>query len=232
MRHEPSPHTFLTHSCRVVQEAIRCIEQDDLSKLIAEFHDHALALIHDSHGNHVIQRCIQAQSFFAKTAESEGDHDGASKLMGRLQFIIDYVITHIESLSLHRFGCRVVQRCLEFGTKKQISSILEAITPFNEIIVGDMYGNYVVQQAIVTGGDVYRNSVIKTLTREDGSLCRLSKQKYASNVVERVLQHGSIKQKEFIVKELLKVSAALFHVYFPFFFIDPNFSHPINEGQR
>ncbi|KAL7489874.1 hypothetical protein ACHAW6_015596 [Cyclotella cf. meneghiniana] len=194
------------HGCRVVQEAIRCIEQDDLSKLIAEFHDHALALIHDSHGNHVIQRCIQAQSFFAKTAESEGDHDGASKLMGRLQFIIDYVITHIESLSLHRFGCRVVQRCLEFGTKKQISSILEAITPFNEIIVGDMYGNYVVQQAIVTGGDVYRNSVIKTLTREDGSLCRLSKQKYASNVVERVLQHGSIKQKEFIVKELLKAN--------------------------
>jgi pumilio RNA-binding family len=194
--------------------AIGCIDQDDLSKLIAEFHDHALALIHDSHGNHVIQKCIQAQSFFAKTTESKGDHDGASKLMGRLQFIFDDVITHIESLSLHRFGCRVVQRCLEFGTKKQRSDILEAITACNEIIVGDMFGNYVVQQAIVTGGDVYRNSILQTLTQEDGSLCRLSKQKYASNVVERVLQHGSIKQKEFIVKELLKVRTVLFHVYF------------------
>ncbi|KAL3805780.1 hypothetical protein HJC23_007741 [Cyclotella cryptica] len=195
------------HGCRVIQKAIRSINQDDLTKLIAEFHDHVLALIHDSHGNHVIQRCIQSLSFFAKTAENEGNHDCASNLMDHMQFIIDDIVANIHSLSCHRYGCRVVQRSIEFCMEKQRSAVLEAITASNEHMVEDLYGNYVVQQAIVTGGDMHRDAILQTLTKEDGSLFRLSKQKYASNVVEKMLQHGSIEQRDRILKELLKIDA-------------------------
>ncbi|KAL7519577.1 hypothetical protein ACHAWX_004335 [Stephanocyclus meneghinianus] len=195
------------HGCRVIQKAIRSIDQDDLTKLIAEFREHVLALIHDSHGNHVIQRCIQSLSYFAKTAENGGDHDGASNLMDHMQFIIDDIVANIQSLSCHRYGCRVVQRSIEFCMEKQRSAVLEAITACNEHMVEDLYGNYVVQQAIVTGGNVHRDSILKTLTKEDGCLFHLSKQKYASNVVEKMLQYGSVDQRNLIVKELLKADA-------------------------
>ncbi|KAL3786272.1 hypothetical protein HJC23_005350 [Cyclotella cryptica] len=193
------------HGCRVIQKAIRSIDQEDLSKLIAEFHDHVLTLCHDSHGNHVIQKCIQAQGVLAKTTESKGNQGSGPNLMDRLQFIFDDVMAHIEPLCLHRFGCRVVQRSLECSTEKQRNALLEGITACNERIVVDMYGNYVVQQAIISGGDIYRNAILKTLTKEDGYLCLLSRQKYASNVVERLLEHGSVEQRELLIKEFLKV---------------------------
>lgn len=90
---------------------------------------------------------------------------------------------------------------------------MEAITACNEHMVEDLYGNYVVQQAIVTGGDVHRDAILKTLTKEDGSLFHLSKQKYASNVVEKMLQYGSVDQRNLIVKELLKVRVTLLSAF-------------------
>jgi pumilio RNA-binding family len=169
-----------------VQKAIRNIDQKELSKLVAQFQGHVLTMINDSSGNHVIQRCIQAQSLFAKEAEMAGDMETADEIMDQIQFIITDVIENIEQMSVHRYGCRVVQRSIEYCTEKQRNAVLEAITACNENIAEDLFGNYVVQQAIMTGTDMHREQILNTLTRKPGNIFRLSKQKYASNVVEKV----------------------------------------------
>lgn len=192
-------------SCRIVQKAIQSIEQKDLSELIDKFKGHVINMIHDSHGNHVIQRCIQTQSSFAKEAANKGDIDSADEIVDQLQFIIDDVIDNIESLSIHRYGCRVVQRSIEYCVEKQRVAVLEAIIACNEVIVEDVYGNYVVQQAIVTGAEMHREQILNTLIRKQSNIFRLSKQKYASNVVEKLMQHGTIEDRNLLIKEILKV---------------------------
>ncbi|KAL7507535.1 hypothetical protein ACHAXN_004707 [Cyclotella atomus] len=193
------------HGCRVVQKAIRNIDQKELSKLVAQFQGHVLTMIHDSSGNHVIQRCIQAQSSFAKEAEMAGDMETANEIMDQIQFMITDVVENIETMSIHRYGCRVVQRSIEFCTEKQRNAVLEAITACNESIAEDLYGNYVVQQAIMAGTDMHREQILNTLMSKRGNIFRLSKQKYASNVVEKIMQYGTIEQRTLLLKEILKV---------------------------
>lgn len=193
--------------CRVIQKAIRNIDQENLSNLLDQFRGHVISMINDSHGNHVIQRCIQAQSTFAKEAENIGDIDSANEITDQLQFMIDDIIENIESLSTHRYGCRVVQRSIEFCMDRQKHAVLEAITMCNENIAEDLFGNYVVQQAIVSGTDVHREIILQTLIRSEGNIFRLSKQKYASNVVEKLMQNGTVEMRNLILKEILKVSS-------------------------
>ena len=190
---------------RNMESKVLSIEQEDLSKLIEEFKGHVINMIHDSHGNHVIQRCIQTQSAFAREAERNGDLDSADEIMDQLQFIIDDVIENIESLSVHRYGCRVVQRSIEYCVEKQRVGVLEAIITCNEGIVEDSYGNYVVQQAIITGTEMHREQILSSLIRKQGNIFRLSKQKFASNVVEKLMQHGTIEDRNLLLKEILKV---------------------------
>ena len=90
-----------------------------MSKLVTEFRGKVLVFINDPNGNHVIQRCIQVMSALAKTAGCRGDHDLESKLSDQLQFAIDDIVSNVESLSKHRYGCRVVQRAIEFCIQKQ-----------------------------------------------------------------------------------------------------------------
>eukprot|EP00581_Thalassiosira_minuscula_P017159 CAMPEP_0183722464 /NCGR_PEP_ID=MMETSP0737-20130205/14406_1 /TAXON_ID=385413 /ORGANISM="Thalassiosira miniscula, Strain CCMP1093" /LENGTH=529 /DNA_ID=CAMNT_0025952623 /DNA_START=116 /DNA_END=1705 /DNA_ORIENTATION=+ len=191
------------HGCRVIQKAIRCLEQEEVCKLITEFQDKVLTFIHDPNGNHVIQRCIQVMNSFAKNAESSGDPDLASSLSDQMQFIIDDIVANVETLSTHRYGCRVVQRAIEHCVDKQKNDVLESMIACHEKLVVDQYGNYVVQQVLACGSEVHKAEILKTLTT-NGALLAMSKHKYASNVVESVLTHGETHHKEKILEEMLK----------------------------
>ncbi|KAL7519297.1 hypothetical protein ACHAWX_004082 [Stephanocyclus meneghinianus] len=174
------------HGCRVIQTAIKSIDNEDLTELISTFHGHVLALIHDPNGNHVVQRCIEAAS-------------------DQLQVIIDDVIKHVESLSIHSYGCRVVQRALEFCAEEQKNAVVDAIILCREKLMKDKYGNYVLQQTIITGEENTRDAILNSVIKQGGedSLLSLSKHKYASNVVEKLIQFGSSRQRDKIVNELL-----------------------------
>lgn len=145
-----------TFSCRVIQTAIASVDHEDLTKLISKFHGHVLALIHNSNGNHVVQRCIEAVSAHAKSAETKEDSKLASHLTGQLQFIIDAVIEHVQSLSVHIYGCRIVQRTLEFCAEEKNNFVLNNIIACRENLLKNKYGNYVLQKAIVLGEESTR----------------------------------------------------------------------------
>jgi hypothetical protein len=114
-------------------------------------------------------------------------------------------------LSKHRYGCRVVQRVIEYCVEKQKEAVLEVIISCvqnEKSIVEDQYGNYVIQQTIVCGKEEHQAAILEALIA-DGAFSRLCKHKYASNVVEGMLKRGSMVNKELIAKELLKVSKSV-----------------------
>ena len=193
--------------CRVIQKAIRCLAQKDVSKLILEFHDKVIPFTHDPNGNHVIQRSIQVMSSFAKMEEAANNPDIASSLSDQMQFIIDDIVNNTESLSSHRYGCRVVQRAIEHCVDDQKNEVLEKIISCHKSLVVDQYGNYVIQQVLVCGSEDHLTAILKTLTEND-ALLKFSKHKYASNVVEAILEHGKPDHKETILKSLLKDTRA------------------------
>ena len=66
-------------------------------------------------------------------------------------------------------------------------------------------GNYVIQQVLVYGNEEHLAAILTTLTEND-ALLAYSKHKYASNVVEAILENGEPNHKGEILKEMLKVS--------------------------
>ena len=68
-----------------------------------------------------------------------------------------------------------------------------------------LQGNYVIQQVLVYGNEEHLAAILMTLTENDALLV-YSKHKYASNVVEAILENGKPNHKEKILKEMLKVS--------------------------
>ena len=63
------------------------------------------------------------------------------------------------SLSTHPYGCRVIQRILEFCIPEQTAPILQELHANTEQLLQDQYGNYVVQHVLERGKQV-KNSKI------------------------------------------------------------------------
>lgn len=192
----------------MIQTAIKTVDDEDLIKLIAMLEGHVLDLIHDPNGNHVIQRIIEATSDHAKSSKARGDDLSASKLIAKLQLIIDDVVEHAKSLSVHCYGCRVVQRALESCEEDQKNDVLNAVIECKDELIKDQYGNYVLQQAVALGGEDIKGIILGfVLSGGPEALLQLSKNKHSSNLIERLLQFGCAMQRELVIKEFLKVSS-------------------------
>ena len=79
------------YGCRVVQKALEVISLDQQRLLISELKDAVLDCINDQNGNHVIQKCIECVPT---------EHIG---------FIVSAFQGQVASLSMHPYGCRVIQ---------------------------------------------------------------------------------------------------------------------------
>lgn len=60
------------YGCRVVQKALEYVSTQRLIALVSEFENPPVLLrcVHDSNGNHVIQKCIEIVSRVAKEAST------------------------------------------------------------------------------------------------------------------------------------------------------------------
>ena len=106
--------------------------------LCGELSPHTLRCIQDQNGNHVIQKCIETIQ-------------PSDPLAPMLRVIHDNAI----QLSMHSFGCRLVQRLLEYCTiedlvERTIADVLSSVL----MLAHDQYGNYVIQHLVIKGPDV------------------------------------------------------------------------------
>ena len=70
----------------------------------------------------------------------------------------------VYSLSTHPYGCRVIQRILEFCLSEQSAAILEELHSNTEALLQDQYGNYVIQHVLERGQPV----IIRTMLSNRG----------------------------------------------------------------
>jgi len=187
------------NGCRVIQKAIRCLAQEDINKLILKIHGKILTMSRDPNGNHVVQRLIQVMSSFARNEDKDGKPNAAL----RIQFIIDDIMVNIDDLSTHCYGCRVVQRAIKHCVDEQKHAVVEQIISCNvETLICDRYGNYVIQAVLFNGSEEQIASIIERLIESD-QLLKFAKQKYASNIIETILEHGDPEHKSKLVEGML-----------------------------
>lgn len=86
------------YSCRVAQKMISVFPTSKVKELLAQVHGHEIDMITDAHASHVIQKAIISQP---------------PSVFGFIVNAITFREKHLKEVILNRYGCRVVQVCLD-----------------------------------------------------------------------------------------------------------------------
>ncbi|KAL9270900.1 Pumilio homolog 6, chloroplastic-like protein [Drosera capensis] len=171
------------YGCRVIQKALDVIEVDQKAELARELDGHIMRCVHDQNGNHVVQKCIE------------------SIPIEKVDFIIYAFRGEVANLSMHPYGCRVIQRVLdrcanEAQSQFLVDEILESVCTLAQ----DQYGNYVTQHVLEKGKRNERSQIIRQIS---GQVVQMSQHKFASNVVEKCLEYGDAAGRELLIGEVI-----------------------------
>ena len=170
-----------TYGCRVIQRALEVMNPEHRLMTARELHHHVPQCVRDQNGNHVIQKCIET-------------------MPTRVQFIVSAFHGQIQTLAAHAYGCRVIQRLLEFcRDSPEITPVLDEIVDNVTALCSDQYGNYVVQDLLIHGSSKFRKKVELKLK---GCFMEYSRHKFASNVVEKLYQYGTSAERYQLLAEL------------------------------
>ncbi|WIA19593.1 hypothetical protein OEZ85_005532 [Tetradesmus obliquus] len=172
------------YSCRVIQKALEVLPLEQKIGIVAELDGALMRCVRDQNGNHVIQKVIECVPT---------EH---------ITNLLDTFAGNLVSLSQHPFGCRVMQRILEHCADPGrynvfMTEILKATVQLGQ----DQYGNYVIQHVVEQGKPHERDAVYERLFPH---IVVLSQNKFASNVVEKMLLHCTPAQRGAIVEEFLR----------------------------
>eukprot|EP00004_Rigifila_ramosa_P001911 TRINITY_DN1191_c1_g2_i12.p1 TRINITY_DN1191_c1_g2~~TRINITY_DN1191_c1_g2_i12.p1 ORF type:complete len:894 (+),score=179.66 TRINITY_DN1191_c1_g2_i12:148-2829(+) len=194
------------YGCRVVQKAIEAVQPPLRVELVRELDGHVLKCVKDQNGNHVIQKCIEKLP------------------LTEVLFIVEAFSGQVFSLATHPYGCRVIQRILEHtpppsapasgvsgasgasptndpdSSPPHRTAILDELLRCTISLVQDQYGNYVIQHVLERGCAADKTSVVLKLR---GQLLSMSQHKFASNVVEKCVEHGSESDRQILLDEIL-----------------------------
>ncbi|ETS79063.1 hypothetical protein PFICI_08916 [Pestalotiopsis fici W106-1] len=174
---------FNQHGTRALQKMIEYVTLPEHVQIIIEaLRFQVVELIKDLNGNHVIQKCLNKLS-------SEDN-----------QFIFEAVGNHCIEVGTHRHGCCVLQRCIDHAAGDQKITLINQITENAARLVQDPFGNYVVQYIIDLNEPSFTQPLVLKFL---GSIGRLSRHKFSSNVMEKCLRCASDQSKELMVSEIL-----------------------------
>jgi hypothetical protein len=96
--HELAMHMY---GCRVIQKAVDIADEEDILDYLNELSDYITKSIEDQNGNHVIQKLIERLP--------KGSH-------GK---ILRAIKGKVFDLSVHQYGCRVIQRIFEYCKEQE-----------------------------------------------------------------------------------------------------------------
>ena len=158
------------YGCRNVQKALEVLLVEQQVELINELRGYEKECVWDQSGNHVVQVAIIRIPF------------------QHLGFIIDAFQDQLPALATHIYGCRVVQRMLENWDGPVKDKIMAALWPSMESLIQDPFGNYVTQHIIEHNSAEDQARLNQMIFSQ---LVSYSKQKFASNVVEKSIKFGT-----------------------------------------
>lgn len=150
--------------------------------MVKELESDILQVIKQQNGNHVVQQVI------------------ALVPRQHIDFVMDCFKDRVCELASHQYGCRVVQRALEYGTEADKETMMKELHGCAQMLITDQYGNYVAQHVIEKGKPEDSSKMISLVMNQ---LLSLSKHKFASNVVEACIKHGTIEDRRAIREKLI-----------------------------
>lgn len=171
-----------TYGCRVVQKAFERVDEEQKIRLGQELHPHVLDCVRDQNANHVIQKILE---------QVPSPH---------LDFIASAFLGHVPVLASHCYSCRVLQRIFAYCSEEQRRPLLDEMHKDTLRLMQDQYGNYVVQWVLQHGEERDRLAIVGVAKSH---LLALSRHKFASNVVEHVIQVAQPADLADLLEELL-----------------------------
>jgi len=188
-----------TYACRCIQSLVKLFQQGDAvipitlqDKMLRELEKDILGLVTDSNANHVAQQIIERV-----------------RPMQRIRFVLDSFNGRYVTLAKDPYGCRVCQRVLEYATPEYVEPALEELLSDIDDLVTDSMGNYVVQHIITASGDRYGPQKTKLVEAIKKKLLMFATHKFASNVVEKVLEHGDTPTRRELIGLMLDGQATM-----------------------
>lgn len=173
------------HGTRALQKLIDTLASGaEMAAMREVLAPHVFLLVQDGNGNHVVQRVMNR---FPPEYS---------------QFVYD-VLTNdalIEAISMHRHGCCVMQRALDYASDAQKTCMVAKVIEYSFALVQDAYGNYVVQYVLEMPLPGIATRFTRTLR---GRFIELAKQKFSSNVVEKIMNRGEKEALDTILDEII-----------------------------
>ncbi|CAH1422019.1 unnamed protein product [Lactuca virosa] len=177
------------YGTRAIQSLLENLEDPQQIMMVTRaLHRGASKLANDPNGHHVIQSCL---------VHFDSDFN---------QLILEDIANNCFSVATDKSGCCVLQACLDRSHGK-IRNCLVAEIMVNAIqIAEDPFGNYVLQHMV---GMKIRELTQVLVRQLKGQFSSLSRNKYASNVVEKCLTETDSDIRETIIFELIKTPNSL-----------------------
>lgn len=172
------------YGTRAIQKLLENLEDPiQIMILTGALHRGAAKLANDPNGHHVIQSClVRFDSHFNK-------------------LILEDIADNCFSVATDRSGCCVLQACLDRSYGKIRNRLITEIMLNAIQIAEDPFGNYVLQHMVGMKIPELTQLIVRQLK---GHFASLSRNKYASNVVEKCLTETDRDVWEKVVFELVK----------------------------
>lgn len=183
MRNQILPLSLSTYGCRVVQRALDYADPDERLRIADELQEHIVSCVRDQNANHVIQKILERVS-----------------PTSQIDYIPQAFRGNVYILAAHCYSCRVLQRIFEYCEEDQSSPLMEELLENADRLMQDQYGNYVIQWILSNAGRLEKDQIIRLAK---GNILRLSRHKFASNVVESIIAAASEEDRYLFIEEIM-----------------------------
>ena len=168
-----------SYGTRVIQKLIDYLNLEILLKTFMNIIKPTIkGIIIDINGSHIILKLMNLKNKFVNSV------------------ILNEICDNIFNISMHKHGCCVLQKCIEKMDVNERKPVIDNILNYCRELISDKCGNYIIQ-FIISFNDEKIMEVINNILITD--IENFSKQKFSSNVVEKILEKAPNK----ICKELI-----------------------------
>jgi len=162
-----SCHKQGSFSIQSIMESLQT--QTEIEMIVEALSKHVMQIILNCSGHHVIIRFLSKFGWpFTR-------------------FVHRALVGHCYEFSTDHYGLRVMKAAVDAGPHSQLTNVFNCISKHTNNLVVNQYGNYIIQHLL----DVCPSSITNTIKEKlSGQYVRFSKQKFSSNVVEKVIKHS------------------------------------------
>jgi methionine salvage enolase-phosphatase E1 len=172
---------------RLVQKTYEEGNKDIKDRIFEKFKPEILTLSKDIFGNYAIQKVLESK-------DGEKDEDKNNFIMGSLK-------GKIYDLSIHMYGCRVIQQLICVIDEKYLSLITLELKDHFAKLIEDQNGNHVIQKLIERLKIGENNGIYDVVYN---NIVYLSKHQYGCRVIQTLLKQCNDEQKKKILDEICK----------------------------